>query len=132
MTIYFADTSYWVAILDRRDQYHSKAIELSQQISGRIVTTEAVLLETANTFSRASWRSKVVDLIDHVLTRNDIDIDRENWMAGWKLFSQRGDKDWSLTDCISFEVMRNRNIADALSADSHFAQAGFNALLLVS
>ena len=120
-----------MAIVDRRDQHHSKAIELSQQISGRIVTTEAVLLETANTFSRASWRPKVVGLIDHLLTRNDVDIDRGNWIAGWKLFSERGDKHGSLTDGISFEVMRNRNIPDALSADTHFVQAGFSALLLV-
>lgn len=130
MTTYFADTSYWVALIDRRDQHHSKATELSQHISGSIVTTEAVLLETANSFSRPSWRLKAIALINHLLGRNDIVVDKGDWLAGWRLFTARADKAWSLTDCISFELMRSRGLTEALSADTHFNQAGFNALLL--
>src|SRR3990172_6198385 len=133
MAVYFADTSFWVALVDRRDVYHSKAVEWSLNISGSIVTTEAVLLETANTFSRPDWREKVIALIDHIIARDDIEVlplAGAIWDRGWKLFSDRLDKSWSLTDCISFEVMRERGLTEALSADSHFRQAGFHALLV--
>lgn len=48
---------------------------------------------------------------------------------GVRLFTERPDKDWPLTDCISFVVMRERGLADALTANHHFAQGGFRALL---
>ena len=100
---------------------------------GSIVTTDAVLLETANAFSRTDWREKVIALINHVKARGDIEVlpcSGAIWDCGWKLFSDRLDKSGSLTDSISFEVMRERGLTEALSADSHFRQAGFQALLL--
>ena len=130
MAVYFADTSFWVALVDRRDEYHSKAVECSATISGSIVTTEAVLLETVNTFSKPTWRPHVVALINHIRSRGDVEVAYKTWHRGWELFVARPDKSWSLTDCISFEVMRERGLTEALSADSHFQQAGFRALLL--
>jgi predicted nucleic acid-binding protein len=47
---------------------------------------------------------------------------------GLKLYSERSDKDWSLTDCISFEVMREQGLKEALTGDHHFKQAGYQAL----
>jgi len=133
MAIYFADTSFWVALVDRRDVYHSIAVGWSLRIGGSIVTTDAVLLETANTFSRPAWRENVISLINHVKARDDIEVlpfSGAIWDGSWKLFCDRLDKSWSLTDCISFEVMRERGVTEALAADSHFRQAGFHALLL--
>jgi predicted nucleic acid-binding protein len=130
MPIYFADTSFWIALVDRRDAYHLKAVECSQKLSGKIVTTEAVLLETINTFSKPNWRPHVIALIDHIRTRDDIEIVYKTWHHGWDLFIGRSDKSWSLTDCLSFLVMRERELTDALASDSHFRQAGFQALLL--
>ena len=133
MAIYFGDTSFWVALVDRRDMYHSKAVEWSLKISGSIVTTEAVLLETANTFARPDWREKVIALFNHIMARDDIEVapfTEAAWDRSWKLFGDRLDKSWSLTDCISFELMRERGLTQALAADSHFRQAGFHALLL--
>jgi predicted nucleic acid-binding protein len=130
MAIYFADTSFWVAVVDNRDAYHSKSIEWTQKLSGTIVTTEAVLLETANTFSRPNWRSKVIGLIDHIQSRSDVEIVYKSWQLAWDLFTDRPDKAWSLTDCISFVVMQEKRVTDALTADIHFQQAGFRALLL--
>ncbi len=133
MTIYFADSSFWIALVDRRDAYHASAVEWSLKISGRIVTTQAVLLETINTFSKVEWRPKVIALIDHLERRDDIEIlffSDSLWKRGWDLFCQRPDKAWSLTDCVSFEVMRERGITNALTADSHFQQAGFRALFV--
>jgi len=133
MADHFVDTSFWIALVDRRDAYHSQAAEWSQKISGRLITTEAVLLETANAFSRQDWRGKVVALFNHITARDDIEVvpfSNAIWSRSWKLFNDRQDKSWSLTDCISFEVMKERGLTDALSADSHFRQAGFQALLL--
>src|SRR5687768_894675 len=109
MVIYFADTSFWVALVDRRDMHHSKAREWSHKMSGRIVTTEAVLLETANTFSRPDWRDNVIALIDHITTRDDVEVvpfSSSLWNRAWNLFRGRSDKSWSLTDCMSFELMQ--------------------------
>jgi hypothetical protein len=135
MAIYFADTSFWVALIDQRDVYHPIAIEWSRKISGNIVTTQAVVLETANTFSRPQWRAKSIELIDRIFARDDIEVlplSGTIWDFGWTLYRNRKDKSWSLTDCISFEVMRDRGLTEALAADSHFRQAGFHALLLDS
>jgi predicted nucleic acid-binding protein len=133
MVIHFADTSFWVALVDRRDAYHAKALEWSLKISGSILTTEAMLIETANTFSKPNWRDKVIALINHIMARADIEVvpsSSPTWGRGWKLFGDRLDKSWSLTDCISFDVMQERGLTEALAADSHFRQAGFSALLL--
>jgi predicted nucleic acid-binding protein len=78
MKEYFADTSFWVALIDRRDSSHARAVELSNNLSGRIIVTEAVLLETINTFSRPAWRPSVIALVDHILARDDIEIVRSS------------------------------------------------------
>ena len=130
MAIYFADSSFWIALIDNRDAHNSKAIEWSLKIRGSLVTTEAVLLETANTFSKPAWRPHVIALINHILTRSDVEIDYKPWQQGWQLFITRPDKSWSLTDCISMRVMAERNLTEVLTADTHFRQAGFRPLLL--
>ena len=130
---YFADSSFWIALVDKRDNYHRVALECSSKLSGRLITTQAVLLETANAFARPAWRDKVVGLIDHIASRPDIEsvqLSESLWNRAWRLFRERGDKSWSLTDCISFEVMQERGLDTSLTADSHFRQAGFRALLL--
>lgn len=135
MAVYFADASFWIALVDRRDAYHSKASDWSLRISGSIITTQAVLLETVNTFARPDWREKIIAFVNHVVARDDIVVvpfSSPIWDRGWQLFCDRRDKSWSLTDCISFEVMRERELTDALTADSHFVQAGFRSLLLDS
>jgi predicted nucleic acid-binding protein len=132
MQSYFADTSFWIALVDRRDSHHIQAVELSQQISGRIVTTEAVVLETANSLARPDWRPQVIGLINHLKQRSDVSIlplTPDLWNRGWTLYCRRADKAWSLMDCISFDVMQELGIADALTADSDFAQSGFRVLL---
>ena len=74
-----------------------------------------------------------VALIDHLLQRSDVEVaplSVDLWQRGWTLYRDRPDKAWSLTDCVSFLVMQERGLADALTADEHFRQAGFRALLL--
>jgi predicted nucleic acid-binding protein len=129
----FAESVFWIALVVKSDQYHSRAQAWSQRITGRIVTTWPVLSEVAATLSRPTWRSVAVSLLDHVQQRSDIDIrgiDDDLWTRGWALFRDRPDKGWSLTDCISFLIMEEKRLSVALTADEHFRQAGYRAVLL--
>lgn len=129
----FADTLFWIALVVKQDQYHERAQQWSLRITGRITTTVPVLLETANALARPSWRAHGVALIDHLLQRPDVEVlplSADLWQRGWDLYRNRPDKPWSLTDCVSFLVMQDTSLVDALTADEHFSQAGFRAVLL--
>ncbi|MFO0851905.1 MAG: PIN domain-containing protein [Gemmataceae bacterium] len=129
----FADTVFWVALVVQQDQYHARARQWSTAITGRITTTAVVLLETANTLSRPAWRAHGIALIEHLRQRPDVDIvpfTTDLWDRGWELYRTRPDKGWSLTDCVSFLVMQDNGLTDALTADDHFRQAGFRPVLL--
>jgi predicted nucleic acid-binding protein len=132
MNAVFADTSYYVALLGERDQYHAKAVALAGSYYGRIVTTDFVLLEVGNWLSRTADRALFVELLQTLSADPEttvIPATRELFEAGCSLFARRTDKDWSLTDCISFVAMRQERLAEAFTADHHFEQAGFKALL---
>lgn len=129
----FADTVFWLALVLRRDACHPRAQSWARALSGRIITTWAVLLETANTLAPAAWRHLAVRFVDRLEAHPNVEIvelDSALLRRGWDLYQNRADKDWSLVDCISFIVMGDRGIRDALTADRHFQQAGFRALLL--
>jgi uncharacterized protein len=129
----FADTVYWVALVVKQDQHHPRVRAWTPHITGRIVTTALVLLETANALARPNWRASAVALIDHLRQRSDVLIappDPALWDRGWDLYRNRPDKGWSLTDCVSFLVMQDAGLTDALTTDEHFRQAGFRAMLL--
>jgi hypothetical protein len=129
----FADTAFWVALVAKQDQYNERAQKWSLRIRGRIVTTAAVLLETANTLARPPWRAAAITLMDYVQNRAGLEIvalSPDLWRRGWDLYRNRPDKAWSLTDCISFLVMEDANLLDALTPDEHFRQAGFRPVLL--
>jgi hypothetical protein len=129
----FADTAFWIALVIKRDQYHQQARQWSLQIAGRITTTIPVLIETANALSKPAWRRHAVALIDHLQRRSDVvivELSPELWRQGWELYRERMDKSWSLTDCVSFVVMRDAGLVDALTTDEHFQQAGFRTVLL--
>ncbi len=129
----FADTSFWIALVIKQDQHHERAQKWSLRIKGRITTTVPVLLETANALARPTWRLHGVALLDHLQQRSDVsrvELTEELWLRSWNLYKNRMDKAWSLTDCLSFLVMQDAGLVDALTADDHFRQAGFRALLL--
>jgi len=129
----FADTAFWLALVVRQDAHHARAHAWSRRIGGRITTTSAVLLETANALARPTWRAHGVRLINHIRRREDVEIvtiDADLFDRGWELYCDRTDKSWSLVDCVSFLVMRDRNVTTALTTDHHFEQAGFRAVLL--
>lgn len=127
----FADTFYFMALLNRKDSAHSAAKTHSSG-SGGILTTEWVLTELADAMCSRRERQKCVDLYQVLRSNPDVETipaSSDLFIRGMELFAARSDKDWSLTDCISFVVMEERGIADALTGDHHFEQAGFRALL---
>jgi uncharacterized protein len=134
--MWFVDTGYLIALFSPKDAHHARAQALQAQVQRegrRLLTTEAMVFEVGAAFSRAAYRA-VGQAIMHTLM-HDSSIDtvpitpalRDKALA---LFTQHHDKDWSLCDCASFALMRERSITQALSADHHFDQAGFTALLL--
>lgn len=128
----FADSAFYVALLIVRDDLHGKAKLLAQSWESSVVTTEYVLVEVANYVRSSKSREKFGELLNLLLADRNTEIipsDHGHWERGVELYLTRPDKDWSLTDCISFVVMTERGLTDALTADHHFEQAGFAALL---
>ncbi len=131
----FLDTSFVVALAARADQHHSRAMELSQQIraaGAHLVTTRAILLEVGNALSRLRYRSAAYRYLDSVEAdpgHTILPLSDALWQTGLALYKSRHDKEWGLTDCVSFAAMAHDNISRALTADVHFEQAGFAALM---
>jgi hypothetical protein len=133
MRTVFADTYYFIALLNERDSAHATVHAFSRAYVGRMVTTEWVLTEVGDALAGESDRSKFINLVEFLRSRPDVDIVRssgELFDSGVDLFSRRNDKEWSLTDCISFVVMGQYGLKEALTGDRHFQQAGFEALLI--
>jgi predicted nucleic acid-binding protein len=96
------------------------------------VTTAWVLTEVANALSASHLRSGFLSLLDDLQSDDEVSIvapEPETFAQGIDLYRNRPDKNWSLTDCISFVVMKREGITEALTGDRHFEQAGFKALL---
>jgi predicted nucleic acid-binding protein len=131
----FADTSFWIAVSSQRDQYHSTAIAWALHLMRQedlVITTEAVLLEWLNAMANPTTRAAAAE--GYRRTHNDshievIAIERSLMESAVSLYQTRSDKHWSLTDCLSFVVMTQRQIGEALTFDHHFQQAGFRSLL---
>jgi predicted nucleic acid-binding protein len=132
MKLVFADAFYFVARLNRRDQYHEKVIKFSRDFRARILTSDWVLMEVADALAESESRSRVRDFILHLRRAAACEIipaSRELLDHALDLYHQHADKDWTLTDCASFVIMHDRSVTDALTGDKHFEQAGFVALL---
>jgi|SRR4051812_20277026 predicted nucleic acid-binding protein len=128
----FGDASFFVALISRRDSHHDLADRLGEKYRGRILTTQWVLVEVANFFADSKRRATAIEFIEALLGDPDTEIVRATFPAfqdGWTLYRARADQSWSLTDCISFNLMRERGITEALTSDHHFEQAGFRILL---
>ena len=114
----------------------ARAVQLADNLKASgspIVTTRAVLLEIGAALAKVSYRGVAVSIIEMLENDPDVEIvavQNALFVEAFELFRERTDKDWSLTDCMSFVVMRQRGIQAALSVDTHFQQAGFKALLL--
>jgi len=130
----FLDTAFIQALLNPRDAYHKQAKELFPRIrlASEVWITEAILVEVGNALSAFNRKSAVQFIQQCYRTDNIkvIGIDTTLLMQALALYQSRSDKTWGLTDCISFVVMQQNNLTDAVTGDRHFVQAGFRALML--
>ena len=135
MKLVFADTSYFVAITRPRDPWQAVAIHARKIVGrGRLITTDEVLVECLNALRRAGVKSRqnAVKMVKAILSTPDVCVipqSRHSFMRGIQLYECRMDKDYSLTDCISMALMREKHIQDVLTTDHHFAQEGFRVLI---
>ena len=129
---YFLDTFFAIALFNPRDRYHATATKWFTHMrdARQVWTTEAVLVEIADGLSAVN-RIAAGEFIRHCreATNARIVSTSEVFQGGLNIYLARHDKTWGLTDCISFEVMRAQGLSDALTADEHFSQAGFRAVL---
>ena len=128
----FADTFYYPAIINADGASHERAVRASGRVSGQVVTTGWVLTEVADALAAPQQRGDFLALLRALKDDPEVTIvptTDDLFGRGVDLYARRPDKDWSLTDCISFVVMQERGIAEALTGDHHFEQAGFAALL---
>jgi uncharacterized protein len=132
MKTLFIDAYFLIAVVNPRDRGHEAALAFAPGASTPLVTTEWVLVEAGNSLSPLPLRAKFLELVDALRLRSRVTLvasTPKRFEDGLLLYRQRADKKWSLTDCLSFAVMKELGLTDALTADHHFEQAGFVALL---
>lgn len=128
----FADTWFFLATLNPADPNHLPAVAAARAEPRHRVTTDWILVEVGDALSHAGNRDVFIRFYDWIQQHSGTTIipaSRQLLEDGIQLYRHRRDKDWPLTDCISFVVMEDEGIRDALTGDKHFEQAGFNALL---
>ena len=131
----FVDTAAWLALINVDDDFHNLAKQVRkklQQDNCSLITSDFVLLEVADALTNPRIRSQTINFINrlrNLFGLKIVPISQSLFNAGWQLYSQRLDKDWGLTDCISFVIMQQEGITIAFTSDKHFEQAGFARLL---
>jgi predicted nucleic acid-binding protein len=130
--IVFADSFYWFALVNPNDAAHERAATFSREYVGALMTTEWILAEVCDGMASPRLRELVRGL--RIDWRDDDQLTVVNASHDWferglDLYCRRPDKEWSLTDCISFVVMQEHGVTEALTGDRHFVQAGFSVLL---
>ena len=131
----FLDTAFVLALASPNDQYHEKAKALSRQIRRDgilLVTTRAIFIEIGDAMAEARTRKAGTIMLESLEDDESLEIipnSEELYSKAFELFASRPDKEWGMTDCISFVVMKELDISEALTTDLHFKQAGFNPLM---
>lgn len=131
----FVDSAYLIALGVGDDQHHRAAVDLAgkfDKADARFVTTRAIFLEIGSALSKPRFRAAACRIFE--LLENDhrvalVELTPAIFARAQAMFRERGDKEWSLTDCVSFVVMKEWEISDSLTTDIHFEQAGYKALL---
>ena len=134
MTAHFLDTGFLIALESADDQHHAEALAAwsdIHKVRARLVTTSYVFDEVTTFFNSRGHHAKALEigealLQSHVVTL--VHVDEPLFAEAWREFARHADKRYSLTDCVSFVVMRRRRIKKALAFDKHFTEAGFDRL----
>lgn len=135
MSRVFADACYWIALINRDDELRNAALDAQTRTKqSEVFTTDEVLGEVLNSFSKrgAEWRRLAVSLVEGIRKDSRVVVDeqsRSTFNGGLALYKDRGDKRYSLVDCVSFLAMHHHGITAAMTNDRDFEQAGFRALL---
>lgn len=134
----FADACYWIALLNRNDQLHETAVAAKKQLgNSQVITTDEVLTEVLNFSSRhgQQMRDAATQVVDGLRSDDRVTVveqSRTSFDYGLSRYKKFLDKEWSLVDCVSFELMSRDSVSEALTNDHHFEQAGFLARLQTS
>jgi uncharacterized protein len=132
MRRFFADAFYWIALLSPRDQWHARVLAFDATLDAyHLYTTDEVLTEFLAFYSTASTtvRTQAVAFVRAMLDNEDITVipqTRAGFLHALDLYAARPDKQYSLTDCHSMQVMRREGLTDVLTNDHHFTQEGFH------
>jgi hypothetical protein len=131
----FVDSFAWIAAINKSDNYHKKTLKIFEELLKKqtgLITTNYVIVETINSLSKAEFRKTVIEFVSKLEKSPSVqivEITKEIFNNAWILYKQRMDKDWGITDCTSFEVMKMFNISKAFTNDKHFEQAGYEATI---
>lgn len=132
----FADTSYWIAVTNPKDELHNLVQIINKSIKGSLIfTTDEVLVEFLAYFSSkysGAMRKAASEITRRILNNVEIQVipqSRNSFLSGLKLYEERLDKQYSLVDCISMVTMKNEGITEILTSDYHFTQEGFSIYL---
>ncbi len=128
----FADTHFFIALLNARDEGHSRAKQVENGPRLHLVTTRWILAEVADAMAAPAHRARAAKFLMLAKSNPWLKILYATdalFEQGCELYAKRPDKEWSLTDCISFVAMADEGLNEALTGDRHFEQAGFKALL---
>ena len=127
----FVDTGFIIALVNKRDQYHQQAVELANRYSDYpLITTDAILLEVGNALVR-NYKRQAIEVIEQYLDDDEIEVVSLTpllFYLALTRYKMYQDKEWGLVDCISFTVMQEAGVTQALAFDQHFVQAGFQLL----
>ena len=128
----FADTFFLLGLANPADEAHPRCVAFAKEHRGPLITTGWVLAEVGDALAAPANRVRGARFVQTVLRAPQFQVvpPAQNQLErGLAFYARRPDKSWSLTDCISFVVMEEEELADAVTADHHFEQAGFRALL---
>jgi predicted nucleic acid-binding protein len=135
MSEVFVDTAFCVALVNPRDSARELALGLAKKFAAmrpNLITTDAVLIEIGNYFCRSSLRIPAIDLVEGIRSNKTWHVEplsSDVLLRAQSRYRRARDKNWSLTDCISMEVMQARGVREIATTDRGFAQAGFKPLL---
>jgi predicted nucleic acid-binding protein len=134
MNRFFADTFYWIALSNRRDQWHTRALAFDASLDAdRLYTTDEVLTEFLTFYSEGLHysRRQAALFARNILADSSVVVlpqTHTSFLEGLTLYESRLDKEYSLTDCVSMQAMRREGLTDVLTNDHHFTQEGFHIL----
>jgi len=130
----FSDTQYWIAIVNPGDSFASAAKAARLSIGEAfIVTTDEVLIEFLSALSKGEhMRKQAAHMVRAILENPNVTVipqTRDSFLKGLTFYETRSDKEYSLTDCISMNVMKDESLVEVLTNDHHFDQEGFTVLI---